>query len=49
MKAKQFLLQTDMKIDDIAEKVGYWGRNSFIRTFRKYEGITPAKYRTMHH
>ncbi|CAN7353130.1 helix-turn-helix domain-containing protein [Paenibacillus sp. LjRoot153] len=49
MKAKQFLLETDMKIDDIAEKVGYWGRNSFIRTFRKYEGITPAKYRTMHH
>lgn len=48
MKAKQFLLETDMKIDDIAEKVGYWGRNSFIRTFRKYEGITPAKYRTMH-
>jgi len=44
-KAKQFLLETDMKIDDIAEKVGYWGRNSFIRTFRKYEGITPAKYR----
>ncbi|MDR6879791.1 helix-turn-helix domain-containing protein [Bacillus sp. 3255] len=49
MKAKQFLLETDMKIDDIAEKVGYWGRNSFIRTFRKYEGITPAKFRTMHH
>lgn len=49
MKAKQFLLQTDMKIDDIAEQVGYWGRNSFIRTFRKYEGITPAKYRAMHH
>ncbi|MDF2645768.1 MAG: transcriptional regulator, AraC family protein [Paenibacillus sp.] len=49
MKAKQFLLETDMKIDDIAEKVGYWGRNSFIRTFRKYEGITPAKYRTINH
>ncbi|NOV02149.1 helix-turn-helix domain-containing protein [Paenibacillus planticolens] len=49
MKAKQFLLETDMKIDEIAEKVGYWGRNSFIRTFRKYEGITPAKYRSMDH
>ncbi|MDR6555092.1 helix-turn-helix domain-containing protein [Paenibacillus qinlingensis] len=46
--AKKFLLETDYKIDDIAEKVGYWGRNSFIRTFRKYEGITPAKYRTIH-
>ncbi|MVP02043.1 helix-turn-helix domain-containing protein [Paenibacillus lutrae] len=47
-KAKELLLETDMKIEDIAGKVGYWGRNSFIRMFRKYEGITPAKYRTMH-
>jgi two-component system response regulator YesN len=47
-KAKQFLLETDMKIDEIAEQVGYWGRNSFIRNFRRYEGITPAKFRTMH-
>ncbi|KZS47249.1 AraC family transcriptional regulator [Paenibacillus glucanolyticus] len=48
MKAKQFLLETDLKIDEIAEKVGYWGRNSFIRAFRRYEGITPAKYRSSH-
>ncbi|PYI53981.1 helix-turn-helix domain-containing protein [Paenibacillus flagellatus] len=47
-KAKELLLETDWRIDDIAEKVGYWGRNSFIRIFRKYEGITPAKYRTIH-
>ncbi|MNI00957.1 HTH-type transcriptional regulator YesS [compost metagenome] len=49
MKAKQLLRETDMKIDDVADMVGYWGRNSFIRTFRKYEGITPAKYRSMQH
>lgn len=47
-KAKQFLLETDMKIDEVAEKVGYWGRSSFIRIFRKYEGTTPAKYRMAH-
>jgi two-component system response regulator YesN len=47
-KAKQFLLETDMKIDEIAEQVGYWGRNSLIRAFNRYEGITPAKYRTFH-
>jgi two-component system response regulator YesN len=47
-KAKQLLLETDMNIDDIAEKVGYVGRNSFIRIFRKYEGITPGKYRLIH-
>lgn len=48
MKAKQFLLETDLKMDEIAEKVGYWGRNSLIRAFRRYEGITPAKYRNIH-
>jgi len=47
-KAKELLLETDLKIDDIATKVGYWGRNSFIRMFRKYEGITPAQYRAIH-
>ncbi|MFL1674454.1 helix-turn-helix domain-containing protein [Paenibacillus dendritiformis] len=47
-KAKELLLQTDLKMDDISAKVGYWGRNSFIRMFRKYEGITPAKYRALH-
>ncbi|MDR0267224.1 helix-turn-helix domain-containing protein [Paenibacillus sp.] len=47
-KAKEFLLETDLKIDDIAEQIGYWGRNSFIRNFRRYEGITPAKYRAIH-
>ncbi|MFK7696753.1 helix-turn-helix domain-containing protein [Paenibacillus sp. HJGM_3] len=46
--AKQYLLETDLRIDDIAERIGYWGRNSFIRTFRKYEGITPAQYRSIH-
>ncbi|NMO94228.1 helix-turn-helix transcriptional regulator [Paenibacillus lemnae] len=48
MKAKELLRETDLRIDDIAGKVGYWGRNSFIRMFRKYEGITPAKYRMLH-
>ncbi|MGN7455741.1 helix-turn-helix transcriptional regulator [Paenibacillus pasadenensis] len=44
-KAKELLLATDLRIDDIAEKVGYWGRNSFHRVFRKHEGITPSQYR----
>lgn len=47
-KVKQYLLETDLKMDEIAEKVGYWGRNSLIRAFRRYEGITPAKYRSIH-
>jgi two-component system response regulator YesN len=46
--AKRLLLETDKKIDDIALEVGYLGRNSFIKTFRKYESVTPGKYREAH-
>ncbi|MDF2960312.1 MAG: transcriptional regulator, AraC family protein, partial [Paenibacillus sp.] len=44
--AKQLLSDTEMKIEEIAERVGYLGSNAFIRIFRKYEGITPGKYRS---
>ncbi|MNY57705.1 HTH-type transcriptional activator Btr [compost metagenome] len=44
---KKYLLETDMNMDEIAEKVGYMGRNSIIRIFRKYEGITPGQFRSM--
>ncbi len=46
--SKQLLLNTDMKIDDIATEIGYLGRHFFIKTFRKYEGTTPGKYRDNH-
>ncbi len=45
--AKKLLNETDMKIEEIAERVGYLGSNAFIRMFRKYEGITPGKYRNV--
>lgn len=45
--AKRLLIETDMKIEEIAERVGYLGSNAFIRIFRKYEGITPGKYRSI--
>ncbi|OUS76391.1 hypothetical protein B1748_11945 [Paenibacillus sp. MY03] len=44
-EAKRLLLGTDLKIDDIALRVGYLSRNSFIKAFRKNEGVTPGKYR----
>lgn len=43
--AKRLLVETDMKLDDIAARVGYLGRSSFIKSFRKYESVTPGKYR----
>jgi len=33
-----------LRIKDLAELVGYNSSNTFIRIFRKYEGISPGKY-----
>lgn len=39
------LLKTQMRINDIAEKVGYQNRNRFSINFREYTGYTPTEYR----
>lgn len=44
-KAKQMLKQTNMKIVDIAQAVGYSNSSYFCITFKNYFGTTPAKYR----
>ncbi|MDF2963706.1 MAG: transcriptional regulator, AraC family [Paenibacillus sp.] len=43
--AKRWLVNTDMKISEIAEKLKYNTPANFIRYFRKLEGTTPGKYR----
>jgi AraC-like DNA-binding protein len=43
-KAKDLLLETDMKVNDIALKVGYQP-SYFNRTFKKNEGMTPKAYK----
>ncbi|RAU91862.1 helix-turn-helix domain-containing protein [Paenibacillus sp. YN15] len=35
----------DMKIHDIAGMAGWSNVNTFIRVFKKYEGVTPGQYR----
>nr|WP_283246063.1 AraC family transcriptional regulator [Bacillus suaedae] len=43
-KAKELLLQSDMKINDISESVGY--RNSYFnRIFKKQMGLPPSQFR----
>ncbi|MGF7034317.1 AraC-like DNA-binding protein [Paenibacillus mucilaginosus] len=44
--AKQWLVETDMPIKDIAQKLGYNNPQNFIRSFRKLEDMTPGQYRT---
>ncbi len=46
-KAKSLLLQTNMKISDIAEQVGY--RHSYFnRIFKKHTGVPPSQFRKQH-
>ncbi len=45
-KAKELLIETDTKIKDIAEGIGY-KHSYFNRIFKKFEGVTPSQYREM--
>lgn len=42
---KKLLSETNIKISEIAERFHYNSSASFIRSFRKVEGITPGQYR----
>lgn len=44
-KAKELLAQNDLTVEKVGTMVGYSNSNTFIRVFKKYEGITPGKYR----
>lgn len=46
--AKQLLRESDLPIQDIALQVGYEQALSFIRMFKKLEGVTPGDYRKQH-
>ncbi|MFE5320810.1 helix-turn-helix domain-containing protein [Paenibacillus sp. NPDC056579] len=47
-KAKELLTQTDQRVNDIAEQIGIPSRTTFLRVFKKTEGVTPNEYRTIH-
>lgn len=44
-QAKALLLQDEILIKDICDMVGMYNINTFIRLFKKYEGVTPSAYR----
>ena len=44
-EAKKLLLNTDLNMEAIAFKTGYSNIRTFMRTFKKYEGITPGTYK----
>lgn len=44
-KARELLRETNMKISDISERVGYSSLSYFCRSFRNEYGVTPDQYR----
>jgi two-component system, response regulator YesN len=44
-EAKKLLRQSEMKIYEIAERVGFNNTDYFVTIFGKYEKITPSEYR----
>lgn len=47
-KAKQQLKNTNLKVHEIARKVGYWEIGYFYKQFRKYVGISPTDFKALH-
>ncbi len=47
-KAKMFLEQNDLKLLDVADKVGFEDVNYFSKCFKRYTGMAPSEYRVMH-
>ncbi|MFK0523694.1 helix-turn-helix transcriptional regulator [Paenibacillus illinoisensis] len=47
-RAKELLVNVDLRIQDIAMQVGYQNVNSFIRMFKRRYGLTPGEYRKRH-
>ena len=44
-KAKELLSTTQLSIKEIYEQVGFNNRNTFIRVFKNFVGVTPSEYR----
>jgi YesN/AraC family two-component response regulator len=48
-KAAELLVETRMKVQEVAEAVGYRNITSFNRMFKKYTGLKPSDYRKGDH
>ena len=44
-EAKQLLQKCEINIEEVARKTGFNNSIALIRVFKKYEGITPGKYK----
>lgn len=44
-KAAELLETSELKVNEVAQRVGYLSVNSFIRNFKKFTGYPPGEYR----
>ena len=47
-EAQELLRKTSIKIQDIAEKVGFRSSTQFGRSFKKISGVSPNTYKNLH-
>ena len=45
-RAKELLQNSEIKIQEIAQRVGYADKNYFSKAFKTYYGISPTEYRS---
>jgi len=45
LEAKRLLINLDLRVAEIAEKLNFEDQSYFVKFFKKYEGITPDKFR----
>ena len=43
--AKKLLMNTDLKVYQVSEKVGYYNIDYFYSKFKKYVGLTPKEFK----
>jgi YesN/AraC family two-component response regulator len=44
-RAKELLLTTDYSVTQIAKSIGYTEVSGFTKAFKKFEGVSPNKFR----
>ncbi|MFA6277048.1 MAG: helix-turn-helix transcriptional regulator [Pedobacter sp.] len=47
LEAKRLLINLDLRVSEIADKLNFADQSYFIKFFKKYEGITPEKFRKL--
>ncbi|MNC65634.1 Bifunctional transcriptional activator/DNA repair enzyme AdaA [compost metagenome] len=47
-KATELLVHTDLKVYEVAEKIGYVNTQYFSVLFKRHTGFTPMEYRQQH-